>query len=339
MDESKAEEQWFAGAAEEATGEAPSADAVMQSAAYGVISQQVPKGLGLAESLAPPPCAYPRLACRWLNIAWPSRRLHRGHTGTRPCLICFWWVCWVCCRCRWLLCPPLPLLQVFTRAPFLKPMMDRVTSMVPSTEKLQYGAWGEFMMPADGYGRPTPMELRGKFMTNVGQFSGNYLSFGSGLSVLAIFFHPFLLFLGIGLFFGFRRAQSPEPMVLMGRTLSGAEKSTGMVAIAITTILVTGALGACGGGSGGSGGSSFSSCSCYCWWRRRKGRCWWLCCCCLLPLLRGGTGGEGDRCCHTPAASTDTRARCWRIVSGPWRTLFHIIIFQRRWSGSLDSSA
>ena len=233
----------------------------------------------------------------------------------------------------------LPLLQVFTRAPFLKPMMDRVTSMVPSTEKLQYGAWGEFMMPADGYGRPTPMELRGKFMTNVGQFSGNYLSFGSGLSVLAIFFHPFLLFLGIGLFFGFRRAQSPEPMVLMGRTLSGAEKSTGMVAIAITTILVTGALGACGGGSGGSGGSSFSSCSCYCWWRRRKGRCWWLCCCCLLPLLRGGTGGEGDRCCHTPAASTDTRARCWRIVSGPWRTLFHIIIFQRRWSGSLDSSA
>ncbi len=49
----------------------------------------------------------------------------------------------------------------------------------------------------------------------------NYLTLGSGLSVAGVFFHPMLLMLIGVLYYAHRRAQSDEPIVVMGRQLGG----------------------------------------------------------------------------------------------------------------------
>ena len=138
------------------------------------------------------------------------------------------------------------------KVPMLGHALNKVTSTLNISEnmkQLTYGPWGDFLMPAGGYSRPTPQELRGKVMTNVGSYGGcvrdplssharqppprhgtplttgitvwhrNYLTLGSGLSVAGIFFHPTLLLLIGVLYYAHRRSQSEEQIVVMSRTL------------------------------------------------------------------------------------------------------------------------
>lgn len=49
----------------------------------------------------------------------------------------------------------------------------------------------------------------------------NYLTLGSGLSVAGVFFHPMLLMVIGVLYYAHRRAQSEDPIVVMGRQLGG----------------------------------------------------------------------------------------------------------------------
>lgn len=134
---------------------------------------------------------------------------------------------------------------VFQRVPVLGAVAERIgrtLNLTTHAQSLTYGPWSDFMMPSGGYKMPRAMELRTKVMANASTFGGNYLSMGTGLSVVGVFFHPFLLFLGIALFFGFRRAQSEQPVVMAGRTLSSVEKSSGMLIVTVLTVLLTGAL-------------------------------------------------------------------------------------------------
>jgi hypothetical protein len=131
------------------------------------------------------------------------------------------------------------------RAPWLGAALTKLSGALSLSKHmgtLQYGPWGDLMMPTTGYGRPSALELKSRVVTNVGAFGGNYVTVGSGLTVLSILFHPLLLFLGAGLFYGFRRAQTDEAVVIAGRTLSTREKSAGMMALSAVVILLTGAL-------------------------------------------------------------------------------------------------
>ena len=61
------------------------------------------------------------------------------------------------------------------KVPFVGTMASRVSGTLNINEQmkqLQYGPWGDFLMPAGGYSRPTAQELRGKVMTNVGSYGG-----------------------------------------------------------------------------------------------------------------------------------------------------------------------
>ena len=64
---------------------------------------------------------------------------------------------------------------VMDKVPFLGAAMSRVSSTLNINEQmkqLQYGPWGDFLMPAGGYTRPSTQELRGKVMTNVASYGG-----------------------------------------------------------------------------------------------------------------------------------------------------------------------
>ena len=61
------------------------------------------------------------------------------------------------------------------KVPFVGTMVSKVSGTMNVSEQmkqLQYGPWGDFLMPAGGYSRPTAQELRGKVMTDVGSYGG-----------------------------------------------------------------------------------------------------------------------------------------------------------------------
>ena len=61
------------------------------------------------------------------------------------------------------------------KVPMLGTAVNKLTSTLNISEnmkQLTYGPWGDFLMPTGGYSRPTPQELRGKVMTNVGSYGG-----------------------------------------------------------------------------------------------------------------------------------------------------------------------
>ena len=64
------------------------------------------------------------------------------------------------------------------KVPFVGTLVNKVSGTLNINEQmkqLQYGPWGDFLMPAGGYSRPTAQELRGKVMTNVGSYGGYVL--------------------------------------------------------------------------------------------------------------------------------------------------------------------
>lgn len=130
---------------------------------------------------------------------------------------------------------PAPVVAALSKA-------SNALSISNHAKNLQYGPWGEFIMPAGGYKRPEPTTLHSKVLTNFGAYGGNYLTTGGVLTTMSILFHPMLLFLGVLLFFGHRRSQSDEAIVVAGRTLSQQEKSIGMGIITVGTVLLSGAL-------------------------------------------------------------------------------------------------
>ena len=64
---------------------------------------------------------------------------------------------------------------VLDKVPGLRTGINKVSSALNLSEhykQLNYGPWGDFLMPSGGYKRPNAAELRGKVMTNLSSYGG-----------------------------------------------------------------------------------------------------------------------------------------------------------------------
>ena len=64
---------------------------------------------------------------------------------------------------------------VLAKVPGLRTGINKVSSALNLSEhykQLNYGPWGDFLMPSGGYKRPNAAELRGKVMTNLSSYGG-----------------------------------------------------------------------------------------------------------------------------------------------------------------------